>query len=234
MTVATGDRVARRRRRRGRGGGVCDRPGPGTGRGHGGRSSTGRPTWATGRRRPTRPSSTPGSTRCRARWSRAWWHGGTTSWLGYAATTGIAVDRTGALLVSWDDEQEGALATLVAKAGANGCTDVVLVDREEVRAREPHLGPGGAGRDAGPRGVDDRPVVGDPRLRHRGDRGRGRPAALVAGGGRHLGGRGPRAAPARTHGAGAVGGERGGPGRRPGRPVCSGATTSRSRRAGDS
>ncbi len=39
---------------------------------------------------------------------------------GYAAAVGIAVERTGALLVAWDDEQAAALAALAAKAIANG------------------------------------------------------------------------------------------------------------------
>jgi glycerol-3-phosphate dehydrogenase len=59
----------------------------------------------------------------------------------YAAAAGIAVEPTGALLVAWDDEQEATLPSLVDKAAANGCADVVLVGAEEVRAREPHLGP---------------------------------------------------------------------------------------------
>ena len=61
---------------------------------------------------------------------------------GYAETTGIAVERTGALLVAWDDEQEAALPGLLAKAEANSCRQATLVDAAEVRAREPRLGPG--------------------------------------------------------------------------------------------
>lgn len=60
----------------------------------------------------------------------------------YAASTGIAVERCGALLVAWDDEQEAALPGLVAKAAANGYGEAALVDAAEVRRREPHLGPG--------------------------------------------------------------------------------------------
>jgi glycerol-3-phosphate dehydrogenase len=41
----------------------------------------------------------------------------------YTTAAGIAVERTGALLVSWDDEQEAALPGLLAKAVANGCAD---------------------------------------------------------------------------------------------------------------
>ena len=38
----------------------------------------------------------------------------------YASATGIAVERTGALLVAWDEEQEAALPAILAKAVANG------------------------------------------------------------------------------------------------------------------
>ena len=60
----------------------------------------------------------------------------------YAAATGIAVEPTGALLVAWDDEQEEALPGLLARAEATGYPDAQPVDASEVRAREPHLGPG--------------------------------------------------------------------------------------------
>ncbi len=60
----------------------------------------------------------------------------------YAESTGIAVERTGALLVAWDDEQEAALPGLLARAEANGYGDALLVDAAEVRRGEPHLGPG--------------------------------------------------------------------------------------------
>ena len=60
----------------------------------------------------------------------------------YADAAGIAVERTGALLVAWDDEQEAALAGLAAKAIANGCTDAAVLDATEVRRREPNLGDG--------------------------------------------------------------------------------------------
>ncbi len=58
----------------------------------------------------------------------------------YATTAGIALERTGALLVAWDDEQEQALPGLLAKAEANGYRGASLVDADEVRRREPHLG----------------------------------------------------------------------------------------------
>jgi len=60
----------------------------------------------------------------------------------YAAAAGIALERTGALLVAWDDEQEAALPGLAAKAEANGYRSARLLDAAGVRALEPHLGPG--------------------------------------------------------------------------------------------
>ena len=38
----------------------------------------------------------------------------------YAASVGIPVERTGALLVAWDDEQLGELAGIVERSRANG------------------------------------------------------------------------------------------------------------------
>ncbi|MFI0806508.1 FAD-dependent oxidoreductase [Streptomyces echinatus] len=63
----------------------------------------------------------------------------------YAAETGIPVERVGALLVAWDEEQLAALPGLAAKAGRNGCHDTVLLGPGELYAREPHLGPGALG-----------------------------------------------------------------------------------------
>lgn len=63
----------------------------------------------------------------------------------YAAETGIAVERTGALLVAWDDEQLAALPALQAKAARNGYAGTRLVDAGELDDREPHLGPGARG-----------------------------------------------------------------------------------------
>lgn len=63
----------------------------------------------------------------------------------YAAATGIAVERTGALLVAWDDDQLAALPTLAGKARRNGYEAIRPVTAEELYAREPHLGPGARG-----------------------------------------------------------------------------------------
>jgi len=59
----------------------------------------------------------------------------------FADDAGIALERTGALLVAWDGEQAKALEGLLDKAHANGCLDAALIDSAEVRRREPQLGP---------------------------------------------------------------------------------------------
>ncbi|MEU6591459.1 FAD-dependent oxidoreductase [Streptomyces sp. NPDC046881] len=63
----------------------------------------------------------------------------------YAAETGIPVERVGALLVAWDEEQRAALPRLAEKAERNAYPDTVLLGPEELYAREPHLGPGALG-----------------------------------------------------------------------------------------
>ena len=63
----------------------------------------------------------------------------------YAEHTGIPVERTGALLVAWTDEELEALPGLQAKAEANGYHACELVDAAEVYSRVPRLGPGALG-----------------------------------------------------------------------------------------
>ncbi|MFI8291634.1 FAD-dependent oxidoreductase [Streptomyces sp. NPDC085614] len=63
----------------------------------------------------------------------------------YAAETGIPVEPVGALLVAWDQEQLAALPRLADKAAANAYRATRLVGPGELRAREPHLGPGALG-----------------------------------------------------------------------------------------
>jgi glycerol-3-phosphate dehydrogenase len=60
----------------------------------------------------------------------------------YAVPAGIPVERVGAVLVAWDDEQLAALPKLRDKAVANGYDDGELIDAPEVYARLPHLGQG--------------------------------------------------------------------------------------------
>jgi glycerol-3-phosphate dehydrogenase len=63
----------------------------------------------------------------------------------YAQRTGIAVERTGALLVAWTREQADSLDTIAGKSRANGYTRIRSVPVSEVYEREPSLGPGAAG-----------------------------------------------------------------------------------------
>lgn len=63
----------------------------------------------------------------------------------YAVPAGIPVERTGAVLVAWTDEELATLPKLQAKAVANGYVDGVLVDVDEVYRRVPALGPGALG-----------------------------------------------------------------------------------------
>ncbi|MEU8675274.1 NAD(P)/FAD-dependent oxidoreductase [Streptomyces sp. NPDC048560] len=63
----------------------------------------------------------------------------------YAAESGIPVERVGALLVAWDEEQLDLLPTLLAKAERNGYDAARALGAEELAAREPHLGPGALG-----------------------------------------------------------------------------------------
>ncbi|MFF5775533.1 FAD-dependent oxidoreductase [Streptomyces virginiae] len=63
----------------------------------------------------------------------------------YAAATGIPVEPLGALLVAWDAEQQAALPGLAEKAVRNDYRSARIIPAEEVRAREPELGPGALG-----------------------------------------------------------------------------------------
>ncbi|WP_028474904.1 NAD(P)/FAD-dependent oxidoreductase [Nocardioides alkalitolerans] len=60
----------------------------------------------------------------------------------YAERTGIPVERTGALLVAWSEEERDALPGLRDKARKNGYDACELVDAAEVYRRVPALGPG--------------------------------------------------------------------------------------------
>lgn len=63
----------------------------------------------------------------------------------YATQTGIPVERTGALLVAWTEEELAALPGLKAKAEANGYDACRIVGSEEVYTAVPDLGPGALG-----------------------------------------------------------------------------------------
>jgi glycerol-3-phosphate dehydrogenase len=63
----------------------------------------------------------------------------------YAGDSGIALERTGALMVAWTAEERDALPLLIKKARDNGVTDVTPLTARELYAAEPHLGPGALG-----------------------------------------------------------------------------------------
>jgi glycerol-3-phosphate dehydrogenase len=63
----------------------------------------------------------------------------------YAGRVGIPVERTGALLVAWNEEQRAEFAGIVERAHANGYSRIAEVGIEELYRREPHLGPGAHG-----------------------------------------------------------------------------------------
>lgn len=63
----------------------------------------------------------------------------------YARQTGIAVERTGALLVAWTEEEVSTLPALQDKAAANGYDACEIVDSTEVYGQVPALGPGALG-----------------------------------------------------------------------------------------
>ncbi len=63
----------------------------------------------------------------------------------YAGQAGIPVERTGALLVAWDDEELAALPALAAKAAANGYHRCQIVSADEIYRQVPDLGPGALG-----------------------------------------------------------------------------------------
>ncbi len=63
----------------------------------------------------------------------------------YAERVGIPVERTGALLVAWSDEQLGSLDGIVEASHANGYEPIRELSAEELYRREPHLGRGALG-----------------------------------------------------------------------------------------
>ena len=63
----------------------------------------------------------------------------------YASATGIPVERTGALLVAWNQEELDALPGLKDKAAANGYSQTELISASEVYRQVPDLGDGALG-----------------------------------------------------------------------------------------
>jgi glycerol-3-phosphate dehydrogenase len=60
----------------------------------------------------------------------------------YAGEAGIPVEKTGACLVAWNEEEVAQLPLIEEKAGANGCGELRRLTADELYAMEPHLGPG--------------------------------------------------------------------------------------------
>jgi glycerol-3-phosphate dehydrogenase len=63
----------------------------------------------------------------------------------YAPRVGIPQERTGALLVAWDEDQLRAFPSIVERAHANGYTAIRELERGELYRREPQLGAGAHG-----------------------------------------------------------------------------------------
>ena len=63
----------------------------------------------------------------------------------YAPSVGIAIERTGAVLVAWDEEQAASLPNIASRARANGYSAASLIDSDSVYELEPHLGSGVTG-----------------------------------------------------------------------------------------
>src|ERR671920_899273 len=63
----------------------------------------------------------------------------------YAPAAGIPVERTGALLVAWDEQQVGEFEGIVERSRANGYDAIRELGRDELYRREPQLGPGALG-----------------------------------------------------------------------------------------
>jgi glycerol-3-phosphate dehydrogenase len=62
-----------------------------------------------------------------------------------AREVGIPLERTGALLVAWDEVELGRLPEIKANAERNGYRCVIELRPDELYAREPHLGRGALG-----------------------------------------------------------------------------------------
>ncbi len=63
----------------------------------------------------------------------------------YAPRVGIPLERTGALLIAWSEEQRNELPGIVERAHSNGYTAIREVGLEELYRLEPRLGPGASG-----------------------------------------------------------------------------------------
>ena len=174
------ERRRRRRRRGGRGGRVCASRGGWRGRGCGSRCSKPGRTSGPARARPTPRSSTRASTPSRAVRSRRWSRAGTRCSPTTRQRTGIPVERTGALLVAWNEEQLAALPRLAEQAAANGYDRCEVVDAATLHAPRAPPRPGRARRADRARREPDLPVDAADRVRDRSRRQRGATCAAAA------------------------------------------------------
>ncbi len=99
----------------------------------------------------------------------------------YAVDAGIPVERTGALLVAWDEEQAAALPALQAKAVTNGYDAHAARRRRRGVRRRAAPRAGRAGRPHGARRVDHLHVDGHAGAGHRRREPRSRAAARARG-----------------------------------------------------
>jgi glycerol-3-phosphate dehydrogenase len=63
----------------------------------------------------------------------------------YAPEAGIPLEQTGAVLVAWTEDERARFEDIVERARANGYTEIRELNAGELRAHEPHLGPGAVG-----------------------------------------------------------------------------------------
>ena len=90
----------------------------------------------------------------------------------YAPRAGIPVERTGALLVAWNDEQLAEFGGIVERSRANGYDAITELGIDELYRREPRLGPGARGALEVPDEGIICPFTHAACLRHRGGAGR--------------------------------------------------------------
>jgi glycerol-3-phosphate dehydrogenase len=57
----------------------------------------------------------------------------------FVAEAGVPIERLGALLIAWTPDQQAALPELLARAHANGVSDVRVITAPEIYQREPRL-----------------------------------------------------------------------------------------------
>ncbi|HEY3050646.1 MAG TPA: NAD(P)/FAD-dependent oxidoreductase [Gaiellaceae bacterium] len=63
----------------------------------------------------------------------------------YASEAGIPLERVGALLVAWSDDERRAFPAIIERSRANGYESIREIGAAELYQREPHLGPGARG-----------------------------------------------------------------------------------------